>query len=261
MQIQKPLIIGHRGASALAPENTLSAFKKAIDDGADGIEFDVRLAGDGVPVIIHDETLRRTGGIDQKVGEMTSAELAEIDVGSWFAARKQGASKPDFSDQRIMSLKAALEFLQSYSGVVYIELKCGEEDFALLSQAVCRVVAGNQIAGKIILKSFKLAAIPEIRRFLTEISTAALFDAGIMKMIRSEEFLSTLAAEFGADELSVHYSLATPKLAAAARRSGTPITIWTADSPRWVGRAADLGINAIITNNPAKLLAARRGLC
>ncbi len=258
VKIQKPLIIGHRGASALAPENTLAAFKKAIDDGADGIEFDVRLAADGIPVIIHDETLRRTGGIDRRVNEMTSAELAEIDVGSWFAARKKSGREADFSDQRIISLKTALEYLKSFSGVIYIELKCGNEDFAPLSEAVCRVVAANRSDGRIILKSFKLASIIEIRRHIAEIAAAALFDAGIMKMIRSEEFLPALAAEFGANELSIHYSLATPKLAAAARRVNMPITIWTVDSPRWVAKAADVGIAAIITNNPAKLIAARR---
>ena len=62
-----PLIIGHRGASAVAPENTMAAFGEAIDVGADGIEFDVRLTRDGVPVVIHDGTLRRTGGLPDPV--------------------------------------------------------------------------------------------------------------------------------------------------------------------------------------------------
>ena len=83
-----PLIIGHRGASADAPENTMAAFREAIAVGADGIEFDVRLTRDGVPVVIHDSTLRRTGGLPQRIAEITQSELATIDVGSWFARKK-----------------------------------------------------------------------------------------------------------------------------------------------------------------------------
>src|SRR5918993_337434 len=79
-----PLIIGHRGSSALAPENTLAAFRRAIADGADGIEFDVRLARDGVAVVIHDATLERTGLLKRKVSQLTAADLQATDVGSWF---------------------------------------------------------------------------------------------------------------------------------------------------------------------------------
>jgi len=69
-----PLILGHRGASAIAPENTLAAFACAIRDGADGIEFDVRLSRDGLPVVIHDASLKRTGWKEISVSELTSAE-------------------------------------------------------------------------------------------------------------------------------------------------------------------------------------------
>lgn len=256
---KKPLIIGHRGASALAPENTFAAFKKAIDDGADGIEFDVRLSGDGRAVVIHDETLKRTGGINRRIAETTSAQLAAIDVGSWFNDGKQGPHGASFSGQAVPTLAAVLKFLRDFSGVVYIELKCGDSDFAALSEAVCRDAASFPISGRMILKSFKLAAIPEIRRYLPGAATAALFDAGVMKMIRSAEFLPRLAGEFGANELSIHYSLATLALMRAAGSRGMPVTIWTVDSTRWIARGVELGLNAIITNNPAKLIAKRDG--
>src|SRR6185503_14444987 len=79
-----PLILGHRGASAVAPENTLAAFSRAMSDGADGIEFDVRLSRDGVPVVIHDANLNRTAGVARRVSDLTAKELQEIDVGGWF---------------------------------------------------------------------------------------------------------------------------------------------------------------------------------
>ncbi|HEY5402272.1 MAG TPA: glycerophosphodiester phosphodiesterase family protein, partial [Pyrinomonadaceae bacterium] len=79
-----PLIIGHRGASAVTPENTLGAFRKAIEVGADGIEFDVRLTRDGMPVVIHDDNLRRTGGRPDLIRSVSLADLTQVDVGSWF---------------------------------------------------------------------------------------------------------------------------------------------------------------------------------
>jgi glycerophosphoryl diester phosphodiesterase len=82
--MKTPLIIAHRGASAVAPENTIAAFRRAIEVGADGVEFDVRLARDGVPVVIHDSTLERTAGLKRGVSDLTSEELSQIDVGSWF---------------------------------------------------------------------------------------------------------------------------------------------------------------------------------
>src|SRR3954452_12059164 len=78
-----PLIIGHRGAAAVAPENTLVSFERALRDGADGIEFDVRLARDGVPVIIHDATLRRTGLRKGLVKNFPSTELSAMNAGRW----------------------------------------------------------------------------------------------------------------------------------------------------------------------------------
>ncbi|MGI8836406.1 MAG: glycerophosphodiester phosphodiesterase [Pyrinomonadaceae bacterium] len=83
--VPSPLIIGHRGASAVAPEITLVAFSLALQDGADGIEFDVRLSRDRVPVVIHDANLKRTGQSARLVGDLTAAELQQCKVCSWFS--------------------------------------------------------------------------------------------------------------------------------------------------------------------------------
>ena len=80
--MRQPLIIGHRGASVVALENTLPAFAAAIAAGADGIEFDVRLSGDGVPVIIHDDTLTRTHGVRRRVVDLSAEELRGFGVPS-----------------------------------------------------------------------------------------------------------------------------------------------------------------------------------
>src|SRR5687768_7988138 len=107
-----PLIIGHRGASAAAPENTLAAFQRPIDDGADGLQFDVRLARDHVPVVIHNPTLNPTGRITAPVAAMSSQELARIDVGSYFAQHQRfTSSSRERALARIATLAATPEFL------------------------------------------------------------------------------------------------------------------------------------------------------
>ena len=250
----KPLIIAHRGASALAPENTLAAFKKAIEDGAEGIEFDVRLAKDGVPVVFHDSKLYRLGRTEGRVSDFTSKELQKLDVGSWFNANKSPQLNGKFAPETIPTLSQVLEFLNDYKGLIYIELKCKDAEIETLVKEVCRLITNSPLISNILVKSFKLEVIPSIRRYCPDVKTGALFAPKIMTILRKEKHLVKIAHEIGADHLSLHFSLATRKLMEKAAKRNLPVTIWTADNPRWVKRAFDLGINAIITNNPARLL-------
>ena len=87
---------------------TLAAFRRAIDDGAEGIEFDVRLAKDGVAVVFHDATLNRTGLRDGNIADLTSAELAKIDIGSWFNKMDRRNANVDFSLQKVSTLPKTL---------------------------------------------------------------------------------------------------------------------------------------------------------
>lgn len=248
-----PLIIGHRGASSVAPENTLGAFREAVDAGADGVEFDVRLARDGVPVVIHDPTLKRTGRTNAAVAELTSKELAKVDVGSWFVL--DGAGR--YSRERVPTLARTLAALADFPGLIFIELKCEEPEVGPLTHAVCDVVKDSPLASHIIIKSFRLAVIPLTRMLAPRVRTAALFAPKVMTLLRKEKHLVNIAAEIGADELSLHYSLVTRKLMEKAGRRDFPVNIWTADNPRWVKRALRLGIRSIITNDPARLLKRR----
>jgi len=255
--MNKPLIIAHRGASALAPENTLAAFRRAIADGADGVEFDVRLSKDGEVVVFHDATLRRLSNRKNLVSSLDAAELEKIDVGSWFNRRKINPSNEDFSGETIPTLRGLLEFLKDFKGLIYIELKCREADTERLAKAVCEAISGSPLRPQMIVKSFQLETIPQIRRFCPEVTTAALFAPKIMTLLRKEKRLVNIAHELGADMISVHFSLATRKLMKKAARKNLPVTIWTADHPRWIKRAVDLGLFAVITNNPARLLEKR----
>jgi glycerophosphoryl diester phosphodiesterase len=252
-----PLIIGHRGASAYAPENTLAAFRMAVEAGADGVEFDVRLSRDGVPVVIHDETLLRTGLRDIAVASLSSPELGRTRVGAWFNAKYPERADPVFESETVPTLAVVLKLIEGFGGSVYIELKYGEGDSGPLAAAVCDVIRISPLLKQIIVKSFRLSAITEVRRLLPEVETAALFEPTVLDLVRRRKYLIAAAREAGASQISLHYSLATAKLVNLAAAAAMPVTIWTTDDPKWIKRCRGRGIRALITNDPAKMLAAR----
>ncbi len=251
---RSPLIIGHRGASAHAPENTLAAFRLALDVGADGVEFDVQLSKDGVPVVIHDRTLDRTGLRAGRVTDLTSGQLGKVDIGSWFNKNFPKKAKSEFANETVPTLTQVLYLLKDTKGLIYIELKCGDAEYEPLAKAVCDTIRDSHLLPQIIVKSFKLAAIPVVRFHLPEVQTAALFEPTILDFLRRRKYILDIAHEFGAHQISLHYSLVTRKFVSLATLSQTPVTIWTADDPKWKKRCAKLGIRALITNDPARFI-------
>lgn len=150
-----------------------------------------------------------------------------------------------------------LDFLSGFRGLIYIELKCKDGDVIDLAEAVCKTITASPLRQQVIVKSFKLGVIPAIKNRCPDVATAALFAPKIMTILRKEKHLIKIAEEFGADQISMHYSLITRKLMKRIEKKEMPVTIWTADSPRWVKRGMKLGLRAIITNDPARLLAKR----
>ncbi len=136
------LLIAHRGASREAPENTLAAFRLAWQEGADGIEADFRLTRDGRIVCLHDDTTKRTAGVDLAVAESTLEELRRLDIGAWKGARWRG--------ERIPSLEEVLSGLPA-GKMLMIELKCGPE----IIEPLRRVLAADGVpVDKLRLLSF-----------------------------------------------------------------------------------------------------------
>jgi glycerophosphoryl diester phosphodiesterase len=250
----RPLIIAHRGASAFAPENTFAAFSEAIECGADGIEFDVRLARDGVPVVFHDEDLKRIAGRNEKISALTSSELADVDVGTWFNRTFPQRARSEYTKERIRTLADTLELLSVIRGRIYVELKCTTADAGDLAMAVCDQIRDSALLPHIIVKSFTLDALPHVQRLCPSVRTAALFEPTAATVLNKQKNIIEPAIRSGADELSLHYSLATRRLMDKASRLGKPVTVWTVDKPRWLAKAEALGIKALITNDPSLLI-------
>jgi glycerophosphoryl diester phosphodiesterase len=253
--LSSPLIIGHRGASAVAPENTLAAFERAMIDGADGIEFDVQLARDRVPVVIHDPTLRRTGLREGSIAALSSSELSRIDVGTWFNLRHPSLASPAYSNERIITLARVFELMKERKATLYVEMKCNASESDALAAEVAQLVRAHSLIDTVVVESFTHEAIARIKQLAPEIRTAALFEPKLSLPLPSARRIIESAIRVGADEIALHRSLATRRLTEAAGRRNLRTVVWTVDSPAWVKRARDFGVHAIITNTPAQMRA------
>ncbi len=254
-----PLIIGHRGASAVAPENTLAAFERALLDGADGLEFDVRLARDGVPVVIHDATLRRTAGVDGSIATLSSTELAAIDVGSWFNRRFPAHARAAYARETVPTLARVFETVAPRCRRLYVELKCEGRggaapragEVAPLVAQVVALVRAHKLESRVVIESFAVVAGSVAHAIAPEIETAAAFERRAARPLLSVPTILKRAHTAQANELALHHSLVSPRMVEAARGAGLRTVVWTVDDPSWIARAATLGLSAVITNDPA----------
>lgn len=254
-----PLILGHRGASAVAPENTLAAFSRAILDGAEGIEFDLRLSRDGTPMVIHDASLRRTALIEGLVCDLSCEELQKIDVGSWFTrASFEGpgtSTKTPYAGEKLPTLEQALQLFNTNGALLYLEMKPDEGNGSELAAAVVQRIHEANIASRVVVESFNLPAIAEIKRIDSGIRTAALFEPKLSRPISIRRLkMVDLARHVGADEIALHYTLAGPGVVEKAIEYGLETVVWTVDDPQWIGRARSWGIKALISNDPAMMV-------
>jgi glycerophosphoryl diester phosphodiesterase len=247
----QPLIIGHRGSSAVAPENTLAAFKRAIREGADGIEFDVRLARDRVPVVIHDAALARTASVNKLVSELTSNELQQIDVGAWFHRSSQVPRKAE--EETVPTLSQVFELFSDEVGSLYLEMK-GEPVGDILPARVARLIQKHSFIERVIVESFDHTAIAEVRRVAPDVRTAALFERKFIRPLLSSRNILARALEAQADEIALHHTLVRDTLVRRARNAGFEVVVWTVEQQHWIERAQELGIKALISNNPATML-------
>jgi len=261
-----PLVIAHRGASLIAPENTLAAFALAMESGADGIELDVRLSRDGVPVVIHDATLRRTGLRPEAVAKLSAEHLATVDVGSWFNQANPQCAWTEYASERVPSLDQVLRLLKESSPTwanrspkVYVEMKTDVARDFRLANAVARVINEQRAHAHVVVISFDLAAISRVRAIDPAIRTGALFEPQLspIQLFQKHKMVSA-AVDAGAWEILLHHVLVTRAAVELAGKSCLTTVVWTVDDPRWRLRARNFGIPALITNDPAGFISAPR---
>jgi glycerophosphoryl diester phosphodiesterase len=237
--LTKTLNLAHRGANTLAPENTIVAFRKAVEVGADGIEFDVQLSKDAVAVVIHDEKLERTTDGSGLVKDYTLAELQRLDAGKWFA--------DEFAGARIPTLDQVLDTFAGSDLVFNIELKSGIILYPGLEETVLKAVTARKLEDKAIISSFNHYSLVTCRELNQEVRIGMLYVAGLYEPWNYARSLGCYSVH------PLFYHLQHPELVTGFREHNLPIYTWTVNETAYMEMMVAGGIEAIITDRPQDL--------
>ncbi len=228
-------VVAHRGASGDAPENTLAAFRRALEMGVDAVELDVHLTRDGEPVVIHDHVLDRTTDGSGLVRDQTLAAVRHLDAGRWFGER--------FAGERVPTLAEALDLLRPVR--VIVEVKNGPIYYPGIA---ARVAAEVRAAGHdgVTVSSFDHPVLLELKPGAPELRTAVLFVGRLVNPVG-------VARDARADALHVHWAFLTPELVASAHAAGLCVEAWTVDDPAHMNLVLDVAPDGVMTNYPDRL--------
>lgn len=239
-----PNIVAHRGVSTRAPENTLAAFKLALDAGVDAVEMDVHLTADEHVAVIHDRTLQRTTTGNGAVRMCSIADLAAFDAGSWF--------DPAFSSERIPMLEEVLELVRGRCWA-NIELKSHSwhrEPDGLLERRVLDAVVACGMRDQVLISSFDRRMLSQIRRIDATLPTGVLYNW-------HTDLFSTptsLAAAVGASVFICGRTELRPSVLNDAKRSGIAVYVYTINDHAEASRLSALPVDGIISDAADTLL-------
>ena len=232
-------IIGHRGASWDAPENTVVALKLAWEQQADGAEFDVYLTQDGKIVACHDKDTKRTAGVSKLIAETSLAELRKLDVGTWKNIK--------FAGERIPTLEEMLATMPA-GKKVYIEVKCGPEIVPELDRVLQATRLKSAQTPVICFNADVIAAVKKLRPDLPAYWLVSL------KEDTTADSLITKAQEIRADGLDLSANARLDQaFATKIRSAGLRLDVWTVNDPAVARRMAQIGVQGITTDRPAWL--------
>ncbi|MEN6578911.1 MAG: glycerophosphodiester phosphodiesterase family protein [Phycisphaerales bacterium] len=230
-------VIAHRGASHLAPENTLASVNLAWEHGADIVEVDVHLTKDRRIVAMHDSTTQRTAGTDLEIATTHSRRLRRLDVGSH--------KHEDFAGETIPFLEEVLDTIPP-GRQLFIEIKCGLEILPVLNEVLTLSGKRSQVA----LIGFDIEILKAAKQVLPDVPAHWLCDK---KAWWPPGGLAKKAKANGLDGVNVHWSAVTWRFARAARRAGLRLYAWTVDTGADASRLHSLGVDGITTNRPGWL--------
>lgn len=238
MLTQNLTLIAHRGYSAIAPENTLAAFRAALEAGAKGIEFDVQLSRDRIPVIIHDHTLDRTTNKQGKVNSLNLEQLQQLDAGSWFS--------PEFAHEMLPTFTEALNLLQNQSITIYPELKADDNWTQSDLEGLIEIILSQGWQNNCVILCFNAQILSQLRKLNQQLvlgfnlANIANFEQIIQEAIPLKPVI-----------LSIEHNLLlnNPQIIPQSHQHGLEIITWTVDDLEKLQQLQTLEINTIITNS------------
>jgi glycerophosphoryl diester phosphodiesterase len=233
----KPLNLGHRGASAAAPANTLAAFRLALELGADGFELDVQLTADNELVVIHDYSVDHATDGSGLVRRKSLAELKKLDAGVRFA--------PRFAGERIPTLREVFE-TAGKEPFINVEIKTVSPRGSGLEPRLISLIREYGLSERLVVSSFNPFALWRMRRLAPDLQLALLYADDLPLYLR-DRWLAYLSHP---NALNPKYTMATKEHVQWARAHGHGLFVWTVDDEAEMRRLASLGVTGIISNRP-----------
>lgn len=231
----KVSIVGHRGAAACAPENTLAAFRAGVAQGADIIELDVQLSADGRVVVFHDDQLDRTTDGHGPLAERTLAELKTLDAGSWFA--------PRFAGEPILTLQEVLAWARERIPL-FVELKYGAYSAPALDAAVIELILAHKMVHQVMIISFDHQALRRVKTRAPGLATAALY---VLPPADPVE----LAREIEANAVMPLWNTVSAKEVVACHDAGLSVHAWGPGAD--YGALIAAGVDCVNADHPAQV--------
>lgn len=239
------LIIAHRGASGYAPENTIPAFEKALEMGAEGIELDVHMTADGEIVVIHDHTIDRTSDGKGTIRDLTLEDMRRFDFGSWFSEEYKGTTIP--------TLKDVLEILKDWDGLLNIEIKSGPILYQGLEEKLVHMVKEYDFVDKVIFSSFNHYSLRDIKTIDPSMKIGLLYWEGLVEP-------HIYAQRLGAEALHPHYNNIIPEVVEGCKKSEIMLNPYTIDDEQEMARIMKAGVDGLITDYPDRALKVKENL-
>ncbi|ROS76550.1 glycerophosphodiester phosphodiesterase family protein [Cellulomonas sp. PhB143] len=236
----RPLVLGHRGNASVAPQNTLAALESAYRSGAAGTELDLRLTRDGHPVVIHDRTVDVCTDGSGAVADLTLAEVRRLDAGVRFSAAYAGQRVPTFDDVvRFFAEQPGFEMLLELKGEWTVEQV----------RPVVEALDAAGLGGRAVPKSFSLATVAALRDAAPHLRRGVLVEHHAPDTVRT-------CVELGAWTCNPSHVLLAehPELVGALHDAGLRVMTWTPNAPEDWSRVVGLGVDAIMTDRPDRLL-------
>ncbi|MEE1939644.1 glycerophosphodiester phosphodiesterase family protein [Streptomyces sp. TRM 70361] len=250
-------VVAHRGASEDAPEHTLAAYRRAIEDGADALECDVRLTADGHLVCVHDRRVNRTSNGRGAVSALELADLAALDFGSWkgWGDTRESPDTESREHTSVLTLERLLRLVEEQASAgrrveLAVETKHPTRWAGQVEEELLRVLARHDPAIPVRVMSFSARSLHRVRAAAPWLPTVYL-----MQFLLPRHRDGRLPPGVPVAGPSIRILRAHPEYVALAHSMGHQVHVWTVDDPADVELCALLGVDAIITNRPRRVLA------
>ncbi len=238
----QPRVIAHRGFSDRAPENTLAAFRQALEVGADMIELDVHLSKDGEIVVIHDADLSRTTNGKGQVRDLTLAQLKKLDAGTSFSV--------DFAGALIPTLTEVLELVAGRM-LLNIEIKVTGEIRGGVTEKVLTLIGEKRLGNQVIISSFDPRALLHSREIDPGVRTASIYNEALHRQKGPVEIME----EVGSVAFNLDHDEVTADIVAESHARGRPVAVYTVDERSRMRSLIASGIDALFTDRPDVMIA------